>query len=68
LERDFETITCEAPELAEKTIPITGDYLRQRLAEAAKDEDLSKFILLSPLLMNPFQNQRTRKLYGSDFP
>jgi ATP-dependent protease HslVU (ClpYQ) ATPase subunit len=35
----------EAPELHEKTIPITGDHLRQRLAEAVKDEDFSKFIL-----------------------
>jgi ATP-dependent HslUV protease ATP-binding subunit HslU len=45
LERVFEQISFDAPELDQKTIPITGDYVRQRLAEAVKDEDLSKFIL-----------------------
>ena len=45
LERVFEQISFDAPDLTEKTIPITGDYVRQRLAEAVKDEDLSKFIL-----------------------
>jgi ATP-dependent HslUV protease ATP-binding subunit HslU len=45
LERVFEQISFDAPDLDQKTIPITGDYVRQRLAEAVKDEDLSKFIL-----------------------
>ena len=39
------TISFEAPDLQEKTIPITGQYVHERLAEAVKDEDLSKFIL-----------------------
>jgi ATP-dependent HslUV protease ATP-binding subunit HslU len=45
LERVFETISFDAPELAEKSVKITGEYVRERLAEAVKDEDLSKFIL-----------------------
>lgn len=45
LERVFETISFDAPELPEKKVKITGDYVKQRLAEVVKDEDLSKFIL-----------------------
>jgi ATP-dependent HslUV protease ATP-binding subunit HslU len=45
LERVFETISFDAPDLAEKAVTITGDYVRERLAEAVRDEDLSKFIL-----------------------
>ncbi len=45
LERVFETISFDAPELPDKKVKITGDYVKQRLAEVVKDEDLSKFIL-----------------------
>jgi len=45
LERVFETISFDAPELEEKRVAITGDYVRERLAEVVRDEDLSKFIL-----------------------
>jgi ATP-dependent HslUV protease ATP-binding subunit HslU len=45
LERVFETISFNAPDQEEKQVNITGDYVRERLAEAVKDEDLSKFIL-----------------------
>ncbi|HEY7120670.1 MAG TPA: ATP-dependent protease ATPase subunit HslU [Tepidisphaeraceae bacterium] len=45
LERVFETISFDAPELAEKDVRIDGAYVRERLAEVVKDEDLSKFIL-----------------------
>jgi len=45
LERVFEEISFNAPELKEKEIKITGEMVRERLAEAVKDEDLSKFIL-----------------------
>ncbi len=45
LERVFESISFEAPDRAEKKIRITADYVRERLAEVVKDEDLSKFIL-----------------------
>jgi ATP-dependent HslUV protease ATP-binding subunit HslU len=45
LERVFESISFDAPDLEEKRVAITGDYVRERLAEAVRDEDLSKFIL-----------------------
>ena len=45
LEKVFETISFDAPDLAEKSVRITADYVRDRLAEVVKDEDLSKFIL-----------------------
>jgi ATP-dependent HslUV protease ATP-binding subunit HslU len=45
LERVFETISFDAPDLPEKRVEITGQYVHERLGEAIKDEDLSKFIL-----------------------
>jgi ATP-dependent HslUV protease ATP-binding subunit HslU len=45
IERVVETISFDAPDLAEKKISITADYVRQRLADVVKDEDLSQFIL-----------------------
>jgi ATP-dependent HslUV protease ATP-binding subunit HslU len=45
LERVFETISFDAPDLPEKQVTITASYVRERLAEILKDEDLSKFIL-----------------------
>ena len=45
LERVFETIGFDAPELPDKHVRITADYVRERLSEVVKDEDLSKFIL-----------------------
>jgi len=45
VEQVFETINFDAPDMADKQIKITGDFVRQRLSEIVKDEDLSKFIL-----------------------
>jgi ATP-dependent HslUV protease ATP-binding subunit HslU len=45
LEKVFETISFDAPDLPEKKVTITADYVRERLGEVLKDEDLSKFIL-----------------------
>jgi ATP-dependent HslUV protease ATP-binding subunit HslU len=45
IERVFETISFEASDLADKNITITAAYVKERLAEVVKDEDLSKFIL-----------------------
>jgi ATP-dependent HslUV protease ATP-binding subunit HslU len=45
IERVVETISFDAPDLADKKISITADYVRQRLADVWKDEDLSQFIL-----------------------
>jgi ATP-dependent HslUV protease ATP-binding subunit HslU len=45
MERVFETISFDAPDLGEKRITIDAKYVRERLADVVKDEDLSKFIL-----------------------
>ena len=45
LERVFEQISFDAPDSVEKRIRITADYVRERLSDVVKDEDLSKFIL-----------------------
>ncbi len=45
MERVFDTISFEAPDQVEKQVRITGDFVRERLADAVKDEDLAKFIL-----------------------
>jgi ATP-dependent HslUV protease ATP-binding subunit HslU len=45
VERVFELINFDAPELSDKQVRITGDFVRERLADVVKDEDLSKFIL-----------------------
>jgi ATP-dependent HslUV protease ATP-binding subunit HslU len=45
LEKVFETISFDAPDTAEKKVTITADYVRERLGEILKDEDLSRFIL-----------------------
>ncbi len=45
MERVLETISFNAPDMAEKKIHITADYVKQRLESLVKDEDLSKFIL-----------------------
>ena len=45
VERVFETINFDAPEMKSKKVKITGDFVRDRLADVVKDEDLSKFIL-----------------------
>jgi ATP-dependent HslUV protease ATP-binding subunit HslU len=45
LEKVFEDLSFDAPDVAQKSIRITADYVRQRLEGIVKDEDLSKFIL-----------------------
>jgi len=45
LERVLEAISFEAPDLPEKRVCITADYVKQRLADLVKNEDLSQFIL-----------------------
>ncbi len=45
LEKVFEKISFDAPDLTEKSAKITRAYVRERLDEIVKDEDLSKFIL-----------------------
>jgi ATP-dependent HslUV protease ATP-binding subunit HslU len=45
LEKVFETISFDAPDLPDKRVTITADYVRERLGDVVKDEDLSRFIL-----------------------
>ena len=45
MERVFETISFDAPDLAEKRVTIDARYVNERLEEVVKDEDLSRFIL-----------------------
>jgi ATP-dependent HslUV protease ATP-binding subunit HslU len=45
MERLLEEISFEAPEMKKGEVKIDAAYVRQRLAELAQDEDLSKFIL-----------------------
>lgn len=45
VERVLEDISFHAPELTDKEVVITGEYVRQRLAEIVQREDLSRFIL-----------------------
>jgi ATP-dependent HslUV protease ATP-binding subunit HslU len=45
IERVVESISFDAPDLAEKKISIDAAYVTDRLAGVIKDEDLSQFIL-----------------------
>jgi ATP-dependent HslUV protease ATP-binding subunit HslU len=45
LERVFETISFDAPDLPQKKVTIDARYVNGRLEEVVTDEDLSKFIL-----------------------
>ena len=45
MERLLEQVLFEAPELGEQKIAIDAQYVKDRLKEIVKDEDLSRFIL-----------------------
>ena len=45
MEKLLEDISFNAPDLSGKTIAITGDTVRGRLADIVKNEDLSQYIL-----------------------
>ena len=45
LERLLDEVSFSASEMANKTVRIDGAYVRERLAEIVKDEDLSRYIL-----------------------
>ena len=45
MEKLLEDISFEAPDLAGRKITVTGQYVRDKLADIAKDEDLSRFVL-----------------------
>jgi len=45
MEKLVEDLSFEAPERREKQVVVDADYVRQRLAEIVRDEDLSRYIL-----------------------
>jgi ATP-dependent HslUV protease ATP-binding subunit HslU len=45
IERTLDEISFAAPEKAGETVTIDGDYVRSRVADLAKNADLSRFIL-----------------------
>ncbi|HIN33355.1 MAG TPA: ATP-dependent protease ATPase subunit HslU [Nitrospirales bacterium] len=45
LELLLDEVSFDAPELTDKTVPINADYVRDRLKDIVKDEDLSRYIL-----------------------
>ncbi|HIO21744.1 MAG TPA: HslU--HslV peptidase ATPase subunit, partial [Nitrospirales bacterium] len=45
LELLLDEVSFDAPELTDKTVPIDADYVRDRLKDIVKDEDLSRYIL-----------------------
>jgi ATP-dependent HslUV protease ATP-binding subunit HslU len=45
LERVFESISFEAPDLSDKHVQITRQYVKEKLASVVKDEDLSGYVL-----------------------
>ena len=45
LERLLEEISFSASDRSGETVPITADYVTEKVADLAKDTDLSKFIL-----------------------
>jgi ATP-dependent HslUV protease ATP-binding subunit HslU len=45
LERLLDEISFDAPDRAERKITVDGSYVREKLTEIIKDEDLSRYIL-----------------------
>jgi len=45
LERLLEEVSFEGPDLKSKNVTVDAAYVRERLADIVKDEDLSRFIL-----------------------
>lgn len=45
MEKVFEDVSFHAPDIPGQTIPITAAYVRERLSDILKDEDLSRYIL-----------------------
>ena len=45
MERLLEELSFEAPDMSQGRVVVNAGYVRQRIDEVSKDEDLSKFIL-----------------------
>lgn len=45
MERLLDDLSFNAPDLLEKTMTIDAAYVREKLSDIVKDEDLSRYIL-----------------------
>ncbi|MFU8804145.1 MAG: ATP-dependent protease ATPase subunit HslU [Bradymonadaceae bacterium] len=45
MEKVFEALSFDAPEMEKSAVIVTADYVRERLEGILKDEDLSRYIL-----------------------
>jgi ATP-dependent HslUV protease ATP-binding subunit HslU len=45
MEKLFEAISFDAPDLEESNIPINAEYVREQLSDIVENQDLSKYIL-----------------------
>ena len=45
MERVFDELSFHAPEMGGATVDVTASYVRERLADIVKNEDLSRYIL-----------------------
>jgi ATP-dependent HslUV protease ATP-binding subunit HslU len=45
IEKLLEEVSFEAPDIKGQRIPITGQYVREKLTDIVKNEDLSRYIL-----------------------
>jgi len=45
MEKLLSDVSFSAPDLKGQTIPITREYVREKLQDIVKDEDLSRYIL-----------------------
>jgi ATP-dependent HslUV protease ATP-binding subunit HslU len=45
IERVLDEVSFNAPELAGQSVEVTADYVRERVQDLTRDEDLSRYIL-----------------------
>jgi ATP-dependent HslUV protease ATP-binding subunit HslU len=45
MEKVIDEISFEAPDMKEKQVTIDADYVRNKLTDIVKDQDLSRYIL-----------------------
>jgi ATP-dependent HslUV protease ATP-binding subunit HslU len=45
MERLLDEISFEAPDMPGKELAIDAEYVRRRLADVTRDQDLSRYIL-----------------------
>ena len=45
MERLLDELSFQAPEMSEKSFTVDAAYVRERLADVVRDEDLSRYIL-----------------------